>query len=222
MELDLANLSGAAGDAETAPNHQCMLYAGSPGRHLPGLATVTKQRLRAKWRCLYLNSPARVAEMRSCLSRAGVAVTQEVERGALILSSSQLHLQDGCFEVDRMLDMLADAVDQAVKDGYSGLWATGDMSWEFGSVKNFAKLLEYEYALERMFEQQPRFSGICQYHLDTLPTDVVQWGLCTHRSVYLNEAASQENPYYSPASLLTYRRPVAPHQHVEELCARPA
>ncbi len=35
-----------------------------------------------------------------------------------------------------MLHKLEDALDQALSDGYKGLWATGDMTWEFGSEKN--------------------------------------------------------------------------------------
>ena len=31
-----------------------------------------------------------------------------------------------------MLDLLKDAADQAVRDGYRGLWATGDLTWELG------------------------------------------------------------------------------------------
>ncbi len=202
------------------PNHQCMLYTGSPVKHLPGLAAVAKQKLQANLRCLYLNSPPMVAEMRSSLAQAGVAVAEEVDRGALVLSSSQDHLRNGQFDVDRMLGGLADAVDQAIRDGYTGLWATGDMKWEFGSVTNFAKLLEYEYALDRFIARQP-LSGICQYHIDTLPADVVQWGLCTHQFLYINEELSLENPHYLPARLLTYRRPVVSAMQLQEMLARP-
>ncbi len=199
-----------------------MIYTGSPAEHMPGLAAVAKERLRENWRCLYLNSPRMIADMRVHLGQAGVAVAQEVEHGALVLSSDQSHLHDGRFDVDRMLSMVTDAVNQALREGYAGLWATGDMGWEFGDEKNFAKLLEYEYALERLFEKQPALAGVCQYHADALPTDVVQWGLCSHRFVYINEALSQANPYYAPAHLLTYRRPVVPGVQVREMLAHPA
>lgn len=204
------------------PSHQCMLYEGSPAKHLPGLAAVLKQQLLANWRCLYLNSPQMVAEMGSCLGDAGIAVADEVERGALILSSSQDHLLDGQFEIDRMLDGLSVAVDQALCDGYTGLWATGDIRWEFGGETNFAKLLEYEYALERLMQRQPSLCGICQYHIDSLPTDVVQWGLCTHPFLYINEERSQGNPHYCPARLLTYRRPFVSAVELQEMIARPS
>ena len=199
-----------------------MIYTGSPGEHLRGLATVVKEKLASNWRCLYLNSPSMVAEMRSCLSRLGVEVTQELKRGSLLLSSSQEQLHSGDFDVDGMLSMIEDAVGDALALGYTGLWATGDMSWEFGHEKNFAKLLEYEYALSRLFEQHTALSGICQYHAETLPTDAVQWGLYTHGSVYINEMQSQNNPHYAPASLLTYHRALVSEEEITRMLARPA
>jgi hypothetical protein len=33
-----------------------------------------------------------------------------------------------------MVHALERAVQQALSEGYDGLWATGDMTWEFGSV----------------------------------------------------------------------------------------
>ena len=95
------------------------------------------------------------------------------------------------------------------------------MSWEFRSEKNFSKLRDYQYALEPLFGQKPALAGICQYQVDNLPNDAVQWGLCTHRSVYINEELSQRNPHFSPERLLTYRGPVAPRGELEEMLARP-
>jgi hypothetical protein len=197
-----------------------MIYEGSPADHLRGLATLAREKLRANRRCLYLNSPAMVAEMRSSLAAAGVDVAQEVEKRALILSSDQSHLVNDRFDVDRMLGMVADALNEALNDGYQGLWATGDMAWEFGNEKNFAKLLEYEHALEDLFTRQPGLSGVCHYHTETLPADVIQWGLYTHRAVYINEALSRPNPYYEPANLLTRRRQNVSGTQLETLLAR--
>jgi hypothetical protein len=109
---------------------------------------VIRQKLRENWRCLYLSSPPMVAGMRSYLAAAGLNVSAEASSGALILSSDDGHLIAGQFDVGKMIGILSAAVDRASGDGYAGLWATGDMTWEFGSEKNFAKLLEYEYRLE--------------------------------------------------------------------------
>jgi hypothetical protein len=59
----------------------------------------------------------------------------------------------------RMLGILSAAVDQALNDGYQGLWATGDMSCEFGPERDFSKLVEYEWRLEELFLKHPTLAG---------------------------------------------------------------
>ena len=44
------------------------------------------------------------------------------------------------------MNLEASVID-AMRDGYKGLWATGDMLWEFGSERNLPKLGEYERRL---------------------------------------------------------------------------
>ncbi len=137
-----------------------------------------------------------VAGLRSYLFAAGIDVTKEIMKGGLVLSSGNAHLVDGRFNIDRMIGMLEEALDQAVTDGYRGLWATGDMSREFGAERDFSKLLEYEWRLEEVFRKHPALSGICQYHADTLPREVLRHGLLTHQSLFINETLSRLNPLY--------------------------
>lgn len=186
--------------------HRCMIYAGSPAKHLRGVAQVMIEKLGGNNRCLYLNSPTMVAGIRSHLAATGLDVAQEVNKRSLVLSSGQNHLVNGRFDVDRMLSMLGSAVDEAVADGYAGLWATGDMTWELGSEENFDKLMEYECGLEKMFRSYPALSGICQYHQDTLPDDALHVALSSHRAVYINETLSRVNPIYSPIESPTTKR----------------
>ena len=183
--------------------HQCLVYEGSPAAHLPSLVSVIRHKLKENNRCLYLNSPSMVAGLGSYLFAAGVDVSQEVMNGSLILSSDQGHLESGRFDIDRMLQMLAHEVDRALNAGYQGLWATGDMSWEFGPEKDFSKLLEYEWRLEAFFQKCPTISGICQYHMDILPADTVGQGLSTHPAIFINETLSRLNPrYVQPGSVI--------------------
>ncbi|MDP8980080.1 MAG: MEDS domain-containing protein [Acidobacteriota bacterium] len=181
---------------QQSSRHQCLIYEGSPARYLPALAALMREKLNERYRCLYLNSPPMVAGMRSYLAAAGVEVAREVRNGSLVLSCDQEHLANGHFNSDSMLRTLEEAVQQALSDGYAGLWATGDMTWEFGSKKEMSKLLEYEWKLEDLFGRQPCLSGVCQYHLDTLPHHAVREGLLTHQTIFINETLSRVNPHY--------------------------
>src|SRR5689334_7654375 len=176
--------------------HQCMIYDGPPSRMLPALVATIRGNLAANVRCMYLNSPAMVAGVRSGLYAAGTDVERELARGSLVLGSDSSHLVDGRFEVDAMIDMLEAAVQTALADGHAGLFATGDMTWEFGPEKDFSKLLEYEWLLEQLFRKHPALSGICQYHRDLLPREAVREGLVSHASLFINETISRLNPHY--------------------------
>jgi len=179
-----------------------MIYDGSPANRLRSIATCILAKLGANYRCLYLNSPPMVAGLRSYLAAAGVDVAGEVRRGSLILTSDQTHLLEDHFDPARMLGMIEEAIRRSLSDGYRGLFATGDMSWEFGPERNFEKLLEYEQGLEELFVRYPHLSGICQYHQDTLPLDAVRTGLYSHRALFVNETLSRMNPHHADADLL--------------------
>jgi hypothetical protein len=188
---------------------------------LPAIATSIKQRLSANIRCLYLNSPAMVAGMRSYLFALDVDVNAEVEAGNLIFSSDQSQLQNGAFDGALMLQRLEEAVCQALSGGWKGLFATGDMTWELGRDRDLQKLVDYEWELEKLFQKYPQAEGVCQYHLGTLPVDFVCNGLANHRAVYINQRLSHRNPSYIPSG--GPRKAVAPPASlkytVENLCA---
>ena len=191
---------------DPAPRHQCLIYEGSPARHLLDLAGLIAQKLKENRRCLFLNTPAMVAGVRSYLAAAGVDVSEEVRKRALVLSSDRSHLIDNGFDAEKMLGMLGESVNQALKDGYASLWATGDMTWELGSKENFPKLLEHERGLERLFHRLPALGGICQYRRDTLPMNILEVALYTHPAVYINRTLTRINPYYRAPESVTHPR----------------
>jgi hypothetical protein len=172
-----------------------MIYEGAPSTHLDSIALTLIEKLKARFRCLYLNSPTMVAGMRSVLAASGLDLSAEVSRGALILSSDQSHLVHGTFDAKRMIAALRGAVHQALTDGYAGLWASGDMTWEFGNEANLSKLFDYERQLEVCMHDEPALSGVCLYHRNTLPTHAIDTALATHPAIYLSATLSQFNPH---------------------------
>lgn len=145
---------------------------------------------------MYLNSPDMVAGMRRHLFAAGLDLKKELERGALVLSSDQGHLNRGRFDIARMLQLLEGAANGAVSDGFAGLWASGDMTWEFAGESNLDKLSEYELRLEEVMWRHPHLSGICLYRRDTLPAHAIETALVSHSSLYLSASLSEVNPRY--------------------------
>ena len=104
--------------------------------------------------------------------------------------------------------------------GYAGLWATGDMTWELGPQKDFSKLLEYEWRLEELFQKHPELGGICQYHAETLPHEVLRQGLLTHPLIFVNQTLSRINPHYLRADSYSNQAEVNPELEsvIDSLC----
>jgi len=185
---------------EPLPRHQCLIYKGAPSRQLPAQAAMIREKLRQNYRCMYLNSPPMVAGIRSNLWAHGVDVDAVTATGALVLSSERSHLVDGRFDADRMMQLLETAFEEAMRAGHAGLWATGDMTWEMGPNRDFMKLVEYEWRLEKFFQQHPEMCGICQYHEDTLPREVLRQGLVVHPSIFVSETLQLVNLQYVHAA----------------------
>jgi hypothetical protein len=90
-----------------------------------------------------------------------------------------------------MLQGLEGALEQALQDGYKGLWASGDMTWEFGLTKDFRGSSSTNGGLEEFFQKHPELEAVCQYHTDTLPPEAIKQGLTTHPALFmLNKISS--------------------------------
>ncbi len=183
------------------PRHQCCIYDGAPAKQLPVFAAAIREKLAEGYRCLYLNNPALVSAFRSSLAAAGVDVARHAANGSLILTSDRDHLVNGRFVADNLMRLLEDTLARALADGHRGLFATGDMSWEFGPEEDYSRLVEYEWLLEKFFRTHPNLSGICQYHAGSLPPLAVEQGRASHPALFVNETLSRINPAYSFQSL---------------------
>ena len=191
----------AHADAHDVSRHKCLIYDGDPSAQLPVVVPLLKDGLANNWRCLYLGEPTVVRMVDTALAAEGLDTARETQRGALVFSSDRSHLANGVFDPVAMIDGLSTLIDAAVRDGFQGLCATGDMRWELGDDRNFDRLLEYEARLEQIFREKP-LRGICQYHRDVLPARAVRDALMAHRSAYIGDTLNRDNLFYIPPELL--------------------
>lgn len=201
-------MNGHIEDGEVS-RHKCLIYDGDPAEQLPVVVPFLIDGLRHNWRCLYLGSPQFIDLIESELVARGVDSIAENQRGALVYSTDRL---EGGFEPRAMVDMLAGQIDDAVRAGFQGLCATGDMAWELCSEENFERLLEYEALLEKLFREKP-FRGICLYRSSAVPPHALQDALLAHRSLYLVNQLNRDNFFYMPPEVLLSRE-----QDRDKLC----
>lgn len=83
-------------------------------------------------RCQYIASSNSVPLVLEKLSKAGVDVSTAQGRGALVvLSKRETYQKHGIFEPEKMVAELKKEVETALALGFSGLRATGEMTWAF-------------------------------------------------------------------------------------------
>ncbi len=71
---------------------------------------------------------------------------------APIIQSLKRGLGAGTFNASRMIGMLGGAVEDALRDGFAGLCAAGDMTWLLDEAPGSEELAEYEALLNHFYK----------------------------------------------------------------------
>ncbi len=158
-------------------------------------------------RCLYVCGEQTPDEFRAELRDAGIETDVEEKRGALILiTKREGHLKGGSFNASRMIDMLTAAVADALKAGFAGLCAAGDMTWLLDEAPGSHEIVEYEALLNHFYSSNQAL-GLCQYNRNRLQAKVLDTCLATHRHIRVEGPMILENPFYElPEDAMTIPR----------------
>jgi hypothetical protein len=123
-------------------------------------------------RCMYIADENSVPRIVQELQNAGVDVEKEKNRDALnILTKDQTYLRYGMFEPQRMVGDLNREVKCSIEKGFTGLRASGEMSWALDLPSAMARLIEYEEQLQAVWPAQ--FGGVCQYTMTRFSPDLI-------------------------------------------------
>ena len=188
--------------------HICAVYDTRDEQRAVALAYI-RDGLAKGERCLYAaGSSEELNEFRRGIKALGIDVLDAERRGALLLRTKhEAHLVGGCFDSERMLEMLNQTLDESLQAGFSGLRTCGDMSWLLDDAPGSTHVVEYEAHLNRFFENSHGM-GMCQYDRARLPTAIID-AIATHSSVVLDDQ-HKPNPFYRPASV-SATRAAQPH-----------
>jgi len=139
-------------------------------------------------------------------------VQRYVDEGDItFLRRDETYLRDGCFNADRMLGFVRQGVQNALADGYAGLTATGEMSWQRTNASGTDQLMEYEAKLNDLYpESNPTL--LCQYEEPAFDYATLLDAIRTHPRVVINGELCV-NPYYTPPDeFLSMRMGVIPRE----------
>jgi hypothetical protein len=154
--------------------------------------------LRRGERAFYVGRSADALDrFRDALRACGIDVDAMIESGALAqATNAEAHLVDGCFDSERMMSMLNEAVESALIDGFTGFRTCGDMSWLLTNAPGAEHVMAYESMLNEFFHRLGA-CGMCQYDKRRFSEQVIQQALATHASTMV-DGRPAVNPHYIP------------------------
>jgi signal transduction histidine kinase/ActR/RegA family two-component response regulator len=202
VDSDFERRSARQGD------HLCLIYR-SAAEQTAALVAFFKSGLAARERCLFIGHGTSGRRLEHALEDADVDFGAECDRGALLfLTRRENWLLRGRFDPGTMMDLLRQAEQQALDDGFSGLRVTWNMGWLLEGTVGAERLVEYE-ALLNQFLAGSRTSALCRYSREACPAAVIQDALHTHPLAVLGDQVCSNAYYETPEMVLGDRSPEA-------------
>ncbi|MEV1289385.1 MEDS domain-containing protein [Micromonospora sp. NPDC049679] len=143
-------------------DHACLTFSDAEER-LDLVAAFVRDGLRQGQRVLCLTDSIPQTTLEAELTERGLPLNEETGAGRLHLATSQeTYLAEGSFTASRMLDVVAEHIEQARLEGYQGLRIAGDMSWALRPVAGVEELMTYETQLGSLLAEGGSIA-VCQY-----------------------------------------------------------
>jgi PAS domain S-box-containing protein len=189
-------------------DHICPIYENEAEQMAVAIPFLKKGLARGE-RCLYVADDRSAEQIAQALKAAGVDVSHEQARGALlILTKRETYLKAGDeFDPQAMIEFLHLAEVQALAEGFSGLRVLGETAWALGPKVTSHRLIEYE-ALVNEFLKNSRSLCLCQYNRQRYDPAIIHDVLRTHPIAILGDQVCP-NPYYEPPELMLSPEPQA-------------
>lgn len=183
-------------------DHLCLIYE-DEDEWLGVMVPFIRAGLEAGERCMYITSEHDAPHVRSVLSDDIPSLSEAEKSGQFIMvSASEVYTAGGVFDPQSMISFLEYEVRNALADGFSGLRATGEMTWILKGAPGSERIIEYEALLNDFFSENECIA-ICQYHRPRFKADIMKGVLLTHPLVLWNHSV-YINPYYiDPDTLLS-------------------
>jgi hypothetical protein len=143
-------------------DHACLTFS-DPEERLDIVAAFVRLGLEQGQRVLCLTEALPPARMAAEFRDRGITSAGSLRRGQLVLlTSDESWLATGGFAADRTIDEVAQEVERARQDGYTGLRLAADMGWAIRPVAGVEQLVVFESSVRELFETD-LLTAICQY-----------------------------------------------------------
>jgi hypothetical protein len=188
------------GKTERIPygSHICQLY--SKVTEIPGVtARLLRVGLSRSEKCLFAAAPAQVKELREELYKLQVDVDHVIETGQLILYEEReifLASNGKRFDPYFLLSSHQTFIAQALREGWSAVRISVDMTWLLKDLATTEQILKYEAASDAVFTfQEAPIIALIHYDHSKLPPNLVVEMLKLHPISVVGKYIKR-NPYY--------------------------
>jgi hypothetical protein len=178
-------------------DHICLFYRDTE-EQLATLVPYVRVGLARRERCFCVQEADTSERLLNALQDTGIDTTAQIRSRALVLLAlEEVYFADEQFDPDAMATLLASAIEESVRMGFSGFRAAGEMQWCLTGRKGCERLVEYEAMMERFYPGRPAV-GLCQYHAARFTPAKLREVLKVHRMALL---ASDDSAHHSAMRL---------------------
>jgi len=150
-------------------------------------------------RCLFVGTPEELSDLGGPLESAGICLSRAMERQRVIFRTrEEAYLDNGVFNPDVVLGRIDQHLRDAVADGFTGLYATGELVYVPADA-DWQRIVQYEAEVNETFARLP-LTALCRYPRAVVPAHRVQDVLRTH-PVAIVRSETCSNPFYEQTQL---------------------
>ena len=160
-------------------DHACRIYP-TDEELVEAVADFVAEGRQRGERCWYVAAGREGAVVIEALRQRGIDAAADMRSGAFrLIPSSDAYPVQNTFVPERSMRVFSDAIEQALRDGFSGFRAAAEMSWALGPDGPTEQLIVDESLLRSLFSSA-RVTGLCLYPRRSTPFAVLNGVLATH------------------------------------------
>ena len=193
--MDLHNFQGQMNHVEP-DDHLVFLYDDkSIDENTNILSSYISSRIHKNEKCFYICNESEIDLILQRL-QLSIDVESSINSGQLsILNKEEAYSKEGTFVPEKMIALLKTLTQDAIKEGYSALSVTGEISWVLDYEDGFERIMEYEYLLNKEIFGEYPVSAICRYNINKFSSKMIKNIIEVHPIVIWNNQV-HENPFY--------------------------
>ena len=189
-----------------AATHMCYIFSDEQERRQI-IAQFMKSGAESAEKIGYFADRISKEELKFGLEQLGVDTSALEASGQWFVETAErVYCPDTRFCSCRMLDLLRNSYQNAMREGYAGLRLSGEMDWVLAAPERSRELLVYEARVNEVVNSHP-VTAICQYDAHRFPGELLHQVLEVHPYMLVRGNVVR-NPYYIKPESLAVSEPV--------------